>query len=240
MRLSTVSGSALLSLTLACSPFAPFRQKSMPHASFVVPSPTAPYEERLDSYEALRPETQKKGLVFKTDVPKKRKKADDPLKLNDGTRVYHSEDLASLVLPDSVTAQAIQKHLEFEQQQKVWLSSGIGLTALSTGGMSLGTFVFLRGDDDQSQNLGLGIALGSLVLGAIALSVSLPVASSKGELAQKANEDAFVNYDPSLRAFLGICERDDKLVDCYATDGNGTQPPKESLLERLKKKVKRK
>ena len=228
----------LLALS-ACGPFGLGRQKVEPHAAFVVPSPAAPYEERLSAYEQLRPETQKKGLVFKTDIPKKRKRASDPLQLNDGTKVYHSEDLAPLVLPDSVTAKAIEQHLLFEHQQKVWASSAIGLSALASGGLSLGTFVFVRGDDDRAQNIGLGIALSSIVIGAISLAVSVPASRSKQELAQKANEDAFVNYDPSLRVFLGICQKDERLVDCYATEGNGTQPPKESLLERLKKKIKR-
>jgi hypothetical protein len=232
--------SAIILLTLsACSPFGLGRQKVEPHAAFVVPSPAAPYEDRRAAYEQLRPETQKRGLVFKTDVPKKRKRAGDPLQLSDGTKVYHAEDLAPLVLPDSVTAKAIEQHLIFEQQQKIWASSAIGLTALATSGLSLGTFVFLRGDESRSQNIGVGIALSSIVIGAISVAVSVPAARAKQELAQKANEDAFVNYDPSLRAFLGICQKDERLVDCYATEGNGTQPPKESLWERFKKKVKR-
>jgi hypothetical protein len=233
-----ISSIILLALS-ACNPFGLGRYKVQPHTAFVVPSPTAPYDERLAAYQQLRPETQKKGLVFKTDVPKKRKRAGDPLQLSDGTKVYHSEDLAPLVLPDSATAKAIEQHLLFEKQQKIWANSAAGLTALSSGGFSLGTFVFVRGDDDRSQNIGLGIALSSIVIGAISLAVSVPAARSKQELAQKANEEAFVNYDPSLRAFLGICQKDERLVDCYATEGNGTQPPKESLWERLKKKVKR-
>jgi hypothetical protein len=234
-----ISSLILLSLVSACSPFGLPRQKTYPHVAFVVPSPTAPYDDRLAAYQALRPEVQKKGLIFKTDVPKKRKKANDPLQLMDGTKVHHSEDLAPLVLPDSITAQAIERHLMFEKQQKIWASSAIGLTALASSGLSLGTFVFVRGDDDRTENIGLGLALGSIVLGAVSVAVSVPITRGKLELAQKANEEAFVNYDPSLKSFLGICQKDERLVDCYATEGNGTQPPKESLLERLKKKVKR-
>lgn len=230
-----IAATLCLAVLSSCTTLGLGKKAAKPHVSFVVPSAQAPYDERLAAYEQLRPETERKKRLFKTAIIKKRKKPDAPLTLADGTQVYHSEDLAPLVPPDSVTAQAIERHLKYERSQKIWASSAIGLSSLSGGAFSLGLFVFVRADDKETKNLGLGFAIGGIVLSAVSLAVSIPVANARAELAQKANEDAFVNYDQALRVFLGICERDGKLVDCYSLE-EGEQPIQESLKDRLKKR----
>jgi hypothetical protein len=207
-------------------------RKAKPHVSFVVPPRSAPYEERLAAYEELRPEAERKTLITRKT---KRREPGAPLVLADGTTIYHAEDLATLVPADSATAEAIERVVVHERKQRVWTNLAIAFGGVSSGALTLGLVVFRQGEAEETQNLGLGIAAGSIILGTVGVAVFIPVANTNGQKAQKAREDAFVNYDQALRESLGICLDGDRLVDCDAT-APGSQPAKEPLKERIRKR----
>jgi hypothetical protein len=216
-------------LSVACSSL-PFQlvKKPPPHASFVATPREAPYEQRKETYEQLRPATEQRAL-FKR---KKRREPGTPLLLANGVKVHYAEDLAPLVPADSVTATSIDRALYHRHKQQVWAGFATGFSALSASGLSLGLFVFTRADNQQSENTGIGIAVGSVVLGALSLALCVPTARAQDLQAQKATEDAFVNYAPALRTALGICQDGDRLTDCDA--GPNSQPTKIPLKERIK------
>lgn len=205
-------------------------RKPPPHASFVIPPRDASYEQRLEAYEELRPATEKRA-VFKR---KKRREPGTPLELANGTKVHYAEDLDTLVPPGSVTAEAIEKSLIHRRKQQVWAGFATGFSALSTSGLSLGLVVLSRADAEKGQNIGIGVAISSVIVGAVSLALFIPMSRSQDLLAQQATEDAFVNYDQALRVSLGICQDGDKLVDCDASPGS--QPVRIPLRERIKRR----
>jgi hypothetical protein len=112
------------------------------------------------------------------------------------------------------------------------------LGAVSTSGLALGGVVFRNGEAQETKDKGIIISVSSILVGALSLAIFVPLASAQEEAAQKASEDAFVNYDQGLREVLGICQDGDRIVDCYGSDPT-SGPTRKPIRDRIRDWFKR-
>src|SRR5689334_12840221 len=76
-----------------------------PHVSLQIPDQQASLQERYDAYQKLRPVARTDLYISSSGSPfGGRREETFAIHLSDGTVVYYTEDLLSVVSPDSVTA----------------------------------------------------------------------------------------------------------------------------------------
>jgi hypothetical protein len=170
---------------------------SAPHVRLGAPARDASETQRLAAYERLRPQPRT-GYLDETF---------DDLRLGDGSRISHAEDILAVVPPRSRAAQAARHSSSLRGTSTILLVSG---TALIVGGATwLG--VGLAGDAGpflDSIQFGLGVAT-------LGLGVVVAALSAIPEL-QAADEEsiAYLHYDRALRRRLDLCIADFHMVAC--------------------------
>jgi hypothetical protein len=193
-RVKRLVAASLATLVAACAAVPPHRQLS-------APEPTAPEDERLAAYERLFARGDEEARARETRSPKF-------VYLGDGSRVYHAEDLALVVAPDSPTARAAtrvaraSKRLESNRSALmtyVWATM-IGMAAsmaVVVGGVAL--------DNDAMMIGGLGgtsVGILAMLIGPLVIGRGNPELGRKIEAGRFA---AFSTYNKDLRKQLELC-----------------------------------
>jgi hypothetical protein len=134
------------------------------------------------------------------------------LTLADGTLVKEPRDLVANVAPDSLTAQAAARAEARAEEAEVWSRVGGVVMSIGVATMlaSLVPPVVFPPPEDPAQRVSLatlGPPFAILGVGsAIALSSIVPflVAQDAAVVAEQEKQAAFISYDASLRAHLGL------------------------------------
>jgi hypothetical protein len=162
---------------------------------------SAPLRDRLAQYRELAPERM--GTTLLRDGTTE-STVDSQLNLANGTIVYDSSDLLSLVARESKTAQ----HVASARTQ---LRVGYGLLGGGLGMAGLGTLVFFGGASLRWSLATLVVSSGLMAASAIGMLVAAPVMV----LASAASSrDAMLSFDDDFRSNLGLCEGAAGLQDC--------------------------
>jgi hypothetical protein len=186
---------SLATLVAACAPAIP------PHRRLSAPEPTQTEAERLAAYERLFARGDEDARARETRTP-------DFLVLGDGTRVYHAEDLAPVVAPDSRTARAAARAARASERLEsnrssmdtFLLAAAIATAAslaVGAGGVAL---------DNDAMAIG---GLGGSGVGILAMLIG-PVVIGRGnrELVSRVGAGrraAFSAYNQDLRKHLELC-----------------------------------
>src|SRR4051812_29817895 len=109
---------------------------TQPHLTLSAPPAAASLSERSDAYAALRPAstrvtTEASTWLGATIVTSRRT---DYMELGDGRRVYHPEDLLSVIPRDSDTALSISE-VRRSERRETWLGAAAGICALAGGAL---------------------------------------------------------------------------------------------------------
>ena len=126
------------------------------------------------------------------------------LQLKNGKRVYYPEDLKPLVKEDSVTALAINNHLENRSSAKTWKYISWGGCALGVVSPALFIPSFFSSEDDFE--IYAPIAVSGLLLGGVITFVGYYVGSNYSNEALSEKETAFISFEASLKEKLGLDE----------------------------------
>lgn len=198
------------SLLGACSP---------PHATLTVPaSRAAPPAERLQAFERYRPAATSNTVVIQSGTAVQQ--TTDFLVLADGTRIYHAEDLAGAVFPDSATARAAER--SHQRYSRARMLSTIGWAAVAVGfGITLVPALTADHDEIGSSTKGLTIGIG---VAAVGIVVGL-VGGASGRHAHDEKLSAFTTYEADLRTRLDLCVNQTEVVDCQAAREQGVAVP---------------
>lgn len=188
-----------------------------PHTTLTPPpSRAAPAADRLQVFERYRPAATSSTTIIRSGVAVEQHT--DFLVLADGTRIYHAEDLAGAVFPDSATARAAERSRNNFRRARIM--SGIGWGAFAVG-IGIATVAMVSADDPgeiesrtTSLTIGLGLALAGGALWAVAV---LP-----GRDGYDERVSAFTTYEADLRTRLDLCVRKTEIVDCRVASEQGT------------------
>lgn len=169
------------------------------HVALRASKPNAPLKQRLAEYEEIKPATQvsKPYLYVMTAVER------HFLLLADGRRVYHPEDLLTVVPPDSTTTRYVQRVQRLRRIQR-WV--GLASMAVTIAGATM-AIVGFTGDNSD-----LGIA--GAVSGGVGMYGGFNLSKLFDAMAKDTALSAFTSYERSLQAFMGLCVTKGELGDC--------------------------
>lgn len=184
---------------------------SEPHVGLNAPSARASFEERGRAYDQLKPlsmhETHTTYLQGGSPVGSER--TTDYLQLADGRRVYHAEDILSVVPSDSAAATAALESESYASSASTFKT--VYWVLFTVGGLVMITPLLSAGDGDVSMTpvlVGGGVMLAGIPF--------IFMAKSKRNSANDAKATAFETYEPGLRKTLNLCAKDGKVFDCAA------------------------
>jgi hypothetical protein len=128
-----------------------------------------------------------------------------------GKEIFYPEDLLAVIASDSASGQAIAK-----QQQALSKTKQRARRSLLALGISLGSAIGagLSADIDGELPPAGGALLGVSLVGLTASMVYVIGASFSSGEAVSAKNEAFLRYEESLRARLGLCEIEGWVHDC--------------------------
>ena len=158
------------------------------HVSLQVPTSTAPFAERAQAYQDLRPRHYQTSNNSRTM---------DFLDLANGTRIYHPDDLLVAVPSDSEAARAIERS---EALRKT--ASWFGLATLGCI-IAAGTMIAASTVGHERPDSGLlisGTAVG--LVGGLTFGITSSIFS--GRSVDQASV-AYDNYDRALQRKLSVC-----------------------------------
>lgn len=169
------------------------------HVDLTAPEASASSKERLEAWERLHAIQMKETHItyVRGGVTVGAEARTDYLQLADGRRVYHPEDLAPAVRPDSPTAAAVDA---YGTQSAVagWLTIG-GIVVVAGGtGVALGGIASDSDSAEAPMLIGGVVAIG---VGALALVVAQVFRGN----ANDEKSSAFVTYNDSLLKRLDLC-----------------------------------
>jgi hypothetical protein len=177
------------------------------HVKITAPAPTAPYEERREAYENLKPKTTFEFIGFdKYTMTTNRSTVG--IVLPDNRVVQRAEDLLPAVSPDSETALYAKRGVALQTRARriflsIPLTAGLGFVG--------GTLAF-RLVEEQPQGPTLsdfkiagGVGLGILTL----IASTIPAVH-----ATMVREKSFLSYEQDLQAYLHLCKVDDAITEC--------------------------
>jgi hypothetical protein len=211
MRLRLIVIGLTASTTIACA--------ARPHATLTPPSGAAPPAERLQAFERYRPAATSSTVLIQSGTAVEQ--TTDFLVLADGTRVYHAEDLAGAVFPDSATARAAERSRERRGHARVW--SGIGWATFGVG-LAISMIAVQTADvDDGFESVQTPFLLG---IGLTGVGTGLWFAATPARRdAHDEKVSAFTTYEADLRTRLDVCVKDTEVVDCRVAREQGTPAP---------------
>lgn len=188
---------------------------SVEHVALAPLPPNATPEQRVWIYNALSPRADlterttscdRHGACFTTDKA--------ALELSDGRVVRDPEDLAPLVAPESSTLAHAHKASHAASRLTWW--GGAAITAL-VGGFLLSMHGHDDGNDTELE-IGLGVALGGLVMGAAAGVIERDNINDE-------RRAAFATYPHDLAARLALCVNGQIVMPCEQNAPAYVAPP---------------
>ena len=229
MKVSPRVALALLAAVPAC-----FSNVPHPHQPLSAPAPGANDAERTAAYERLfaRADAETVLVARGTVVAK----STDYIVLGDGTRVYHAEDLAAVVEPESPTARhgrrsgELTRRVEKRRDLMQWIFIA-GLVGTVTGlGLSA---IGMRSDDGDGSVLDPvgGVLAGVSVVGTA--GAVLWLSSETGPMAAEANDErvsAFTTYNQDLRKRLSLCTDGTRTTACPVAAPTAAATPAAATL----------
>lgn len=187
-----------------------------PHYDLAVPAPTAAPSERMDAFGRLH--AGGRG-VLTTCSNRGGCSSEQYLVLADGREIWHPEDLAPVVDPQSPAGDASRRVARAQEGKRFWRN--VLLLSLAAGAaLSIGA-VELHSEP-------MGYAAVTVLLGGIAVGFG-------GTLVHAfrlhyATNDLFDHYDEGLAQKLALCANGLALVPCEAPD---SPPPPDPVLRSL-------
>ncbi|MFZ5893065.1 MAG: hypothetical protein ACOY0T_18540 [Myxococcota bacterium] len=172
------------------------------HVTLKAPDSSAAPEVRMKAYEELAPDS----LRVATYISKYGSSTSvDSLRLNDGRRVYHAEDLVPVIDPRSKAAADI---VEMEEEaSKARYTFWGGMAAVVAGSVLM--IADLAGSEKRGVPFYAGAGLG---IGGV---IAIPISSMFGRQANEARGNAFLHYDEGLRQRLDLCRDDEEVTPCH-------------------------
>jgi hypothetical protein len=177
-----------------------------PHVSLQAPPATAAPEARLHAYSDLRPVYYQRTEVTtstKSGNTVSQHTRTDFVELDDGTKVYHPEDLLVVLHHDSQAYEAIRAYEASATKNRYFYLGG---SAALFAGLLM---VVMNLNDDGSKPLlytGGGLAIGG--------TVSFLYGQHQGNVASEKAAEAYESYDAGLRQRLNLCGENDAVVSC--------------------------
>ena len=180
------------------------------------PPREAPLPVRVQAYNRFRPVAMQETLTIQMNryggVTNSSTTLDN-VRLADGTAVVYPEDLAPMVDPSSVTAQASRRSVAL-REPGLWLEAGGGLALLVGLGMVFPAALTTTDNPDGTTTRGdsalLWTSVGFMSVGLIAALIGLGYSAGSSSERQRA----FMTYDNSLREHLGLCGDGTQIGDC--------------------------
>lgn len=161
------------------------------------PVSTASLDQRIAAYQSLK--TREIHRVVRGNFLQGRTIITDSLETVDGRRIFHPDDLAPVVVPDSATARAITEHQREETQAFLWRLGGFAVAGVGAG--LLGQGMKQEGDSGNGWVIaGATIALA----GSLMLTIGGNLADGR---AHREKERAFKSYDMDLARGLALCHQ---------------------------------
>jgi hypothetical protein len=199
---------ASLVALLALSSGGCLQSVTLPHAV----ESSAPVADRLAQYREFAPERM--GATMIRDGVAENT-LDSRLHLANGTIVYDSSDLVSLVARESKTAQHVAR-------ARMQVRVGYGLLGGAVGMAGLGTLAFFGGNSLHWSLVTIAVTTGLMAASVIGMLIAAPVMI----LASAASSrDAMLSFDDDFRSNLGLCEGASGLQDCL----RGPQTPRPTV-----------
>jgi hypothetical protein len=197
---------------------------SVEHVS-VTPLPPEPsVQQRMWAYETFHPAGKGEELITVCNRNGCNTTRHPFVQFANGPMVRDPEDLAPLVAPDSKTLSEAHRATRADSRASWW---GLGMVIGIAGGFIVSADGNSRGNDTELE-VGLGVALGSLLVGAAGAYI-------ERDTVYTARASAFSWYPHDLAEKLHVCWNGAAVVPCESiAPGAPPEQPRDPNIDQLR------
>jgi hypothetical protein len=192
------------------------------HVSLQKPPPHASFDERLATYERLRPVSQVQDVTVTTGTYAA-VTVSSKLVLADGTAVTHAEDLLPVLDPKTPAGHAAARSRSARHSANNWYTGGLLVMAAGL------VYLLTQSSVEEGPGAADVIAMGAMTVGPL---VGLFGGLYYREVEENERRAAFHTYDASLRSSLALCVDGVRIVDCAGTELRGAGDATAGVRER--------